>query len=228
MSLADVRTPNGVEPARTAPASPSATRLRRRGWRDPRLAVGLVLVAVSTLVGARLLAAADDSVPVWVAAGPVRAGDDAAGAELVPGRVRLTDGAATSVYLGTDVAPVGIFDRDLAAGELVPAAALQPAGSGRRSDVPLSVEPGDAPVDLAAGDRVDVWVVPDPEAAPTRGRGAAQRVLGAVPVAVAGSADSLGAARRQVVVGVDGGATSLGDVLGTLGSGRVVLVRVGD
>ena len=38
------------------------------GWRDPRLWIGIAIVAVSVVAGARLLAAADDSVTVWAAA----------------------------------------------------------------------------------------------------------------------------------------------------------------
>jgi hypothetical protein len=42
-----------------------ALRVRRPGWRDPRLWIGVVLVAGSVVAGARLLAAADDTVQVW-------------------------------------------------------------------------------------------------------------------------------------------------------------------
>ena len=44
---------------------PPPTRHRRPGWRDPRILVGLVIVAASVLVGVKVLAAADDSVGVW-------------------------------------------------------------------------------------------------------------------------------------------------------------------
>ena len=50
--------------AEAAPA-PAVRRLRSSRWRDPRLAVGVVLVAASVVVGARVLAAADDTVAVW-------------------------------------------------------------------------------------------------------------------------------------------------------------------
>ena len=44
---------------------PPAIRYHRPGWRDPRILVGLVIVAASVLVGVKVLAAADDSVGVW-------------------------------------------------------------------------------------------------------------------------------------------------------------------
>ncbi|MBA2740123.1 MAG: flagellar biosynthesis protein FlgA [Nocardioidaceae bacterium] len=226
MSRTDVRTPHGVESSTAAVRSPAATRLRRPGWRDPRLAIGLVLVAVSTVAGARVLSAADDTVAVWVASSPVRAGDSVAEVQLVPGRVRLDDGASATAYLGTGTEPEGVFDRDLQPGELVPAAALERPGATPRADVPLAVEAGGAPVDLAVGDLVDVWVVPEPS--PTSRRtGRAERVLSEVPVATTTSADALGAANRQLVVRVEAGADDLDEVLGALARGSVLVVRVG-
>jgi len=206
----------------TPGGSPPASRLRRPGWRDPRLLVGLVLVAASTLAGARLLAASDDAVTVWATAGTVRAGDEAATVELVPSRVRLEDGATESSYLSADTRPSGVFTRDLDAGELVPSAAVSNAESDL-VDIALAVQAGDAPVDLTDGELVDVWSVPDLAAG--RSAGDAERVLRAVPVGTVRSGAALGSTGRQVVVSVDGG-VDLGPVLETLAGGRVVLVRV--
>ena len=55
-------------------AATPAQRVRRPGWRDPRLWIGVVLVAGSVVAGARLLAAADDTVQVWAAATDLGAG----------------------------------------------------------------------------------------------------------------------------------------------------------
>ena len=206
----------------TRGSSPPALRLGRPGWRDPRLLVGLVLVAASTLAGARLLAASDDTVTVWATADTVRAGDDATDVELVPSRVRMEDGATESSYLSAETRPSGVFTRDLDAGELVPASAVSNAESDR-ADVALAVEAGDAPVDLTDGELVDVWSVPDLAAG--RSAGDAERVLRAVPVGTVRSGAALGSTGRQVVVSVDG-SVDLGPVLETLAGGRVVLVRV--
>lgn len=207
----------------TAPGgSPPAMRLRRPGWRDPRLLVGLVLVAASTLAGARLLAQSDDTATVWATAGTVRAGDDAAEVELVSSRIRLEDGATESSYLSAATRPGGVFTRDLAAGELVPASALSAAESDL-ADIALAVEAGDAPVDLTDGELVDVWSVPDLAASASAGD--TQRALRAVPVGTVRSGAALGSTGMQVVVSVDGG-VDLGRVLETLAGGRVVLVRV--
>jgi hypothetical protein len=212
-------------------ASPWATRLRRPRWTDPRLLVGLVLVAVAAVAGTRVVAAADDTVPVWAVADAVRAGDPVRADGLVVTRVRIADGAGDGLYLpaGASV-PAGVFTRDLAAGELLPVTGVADAAAGGGAELPLAVQPGDAPADLAAGERVDVWAVP-PESAVAGAAGArasAQRVLaGVVVVSVAEPAAGLGGATRQVLLQVDGSPDDLGAPLSRLSGGRVVLVRVG-
>lgn len=230
MPASAVPTRAAAEPPGAA-ASPAAIRLRRPSWRDPRLAVGLLLVVVAALSGARLWASADDTVTVWATAAKVRAGEPVAGADLVASRVSLADGASASAYLSTATAPTGVFVRDLGAGELVPAAATGPAAAGSTVDVSVAVEPGHAPVDLAVGDVVDVWAVPE-AAAGTRALPGV-RVLTDVRVTTAPSGASLGASTREVVVSVSeapqgsAGRDALGPVLSAMARGQAVLVRVG-
>jgi hypothetical protein len=233
MPASGVPTRARAVPAGGLSSSPAAIRLRRPSWRDPRLAVGLLLVAVAALGGARLWSSADDTVMVWATAVQVRAGEPVAGADLVASRVSLADGASAAAYLSTSAAPTGVFVRDLAAGELVPAAATGPAGAGSTVDVSVAVEPGRAPVDLGVGDVVDVWAVPEATAA---GRAAPPgvRVLADVRVTTAPSGGAgLGASTREVVVTMGQapqGATgreALGPVLSAMARGQVVLVRVG-
>lgn len=212
-------------PRRDAAPSPAPARLRRPGWRDPRLAVGLLLVAAGTLGGARLLASADDSVAVWATTGSVRAGDPVGEADLVPSRVALADGATESTYLSASAVPGGVFTRDLGAGEIVPAGAVGAAPRDDGADLSLLVEDGDAPFDLAAGDVVDVWAVrTDGAGGPTRRAGP---LLESVRVSSVRSGGALATPGRQVVVAVDERDGDLGDVIGALADGRPVLVRVG-
>ncbi|WP_299052203.1 hypothetical protein [uncultured Nocardioides sp.] len=56
---AATHTPPGGD--RAAPDVPVATRARTPGWRDPRLWIGVLIVAVSVVVGVRLVSSADDS-----------------------------------------------------------------------------------------------------------------------------------------------------------------------
>ncbi len=48
------------------PSSPRATRHRGGAWRDPRLLVGIVLIAASGLTGAVVLGG-EETVDVWAA-----------------------------------------------------------------------------------------------------------------------------------------------------------------
>ncbi len=72
-------------PERTVAAVPRATRSRRPGWRNPRLLLGIVLVAGSVVLGARLLAAADDTVAVWAVAADLPTGASARRGETSSG-----------------------------------------------------------------------------------------------------------------------------------------------
>jgi len=213
-----------------SPASAWAARLRRPRWTDPRLLVGLVLVALATVTGSRVVAAADDTEPVWAVSSSVRAGDPLRPADLVATPTRIgIDGAGASAYLSAgSVPPSGIFTRDLAAGELVPAAAVGADTGGRGVEVPLSVEPGAAPANLAPGDLVDVWAVPPESAAALEAPPRAAQVLSGVEVAaVAGPAGGLGATGLQVLLRVVSSPDELGKPLARLSGGSVVLVRVG-
>ncbi len=219
-----MRTMSGM-PVVDLPRSPAAIRLRRPGWRDPRLAGGLVLVAVATLAGARLLTDAAPTTTVWATAEPVLAGQAVEQVRLVPSSVQLPDGAAQSAYLSASDEPAGVFTHELAAGELVPVEALAEQADADRVDLPLAVDAGAVPVDLATGQLVDVWSVPDP-ATPGSPAVRADRVLRAVPVAAVRSGSALGGSTRQVVVTLDHGAGRLAEVFETLAAGAVALVRV--
>ena len=145
------------------PASPRARRLTPPGWLDGRLVLGVLLVLVSVVVGARVLAGADRSELVWAAASDLAAGSQLTEGDLVPVRVRLFDTGPS--YLSADgPPPVGyLVSRGVGAGELVPEQSLTPPGADvdvRLVTVP--VEAGHYPPALAEDQRVDLWVTPAP------------------------------------------------------------------
>ncbi len=82
------------------PASPRASRLPAPGWLDGRLVLGVLLVLVSVVVGARVLSTADRSTLVWAAATDLTAGSQLAADDLAPVRVRLFESSAR--YLAAD------------------------------------------------------------------------------------------------------------------------------
>jgi hypothetical protein len=175
-------------------ASPPARRLRQPSWLDLRLLIGMLLVLVSVLLGAKVVATADRSVQVWALARDVSAGTTLAIADLRPARVRLFDTAET--YLRVAQSPAGrTVTRALHTGELLPRSAVVATPPGAIVSIP--VQPGNAP-DLARGQLVDVW---------STAKGCAPvQVLSRVPVQevhnAGGNALAVSAAATQVVVRV--------------------------
>lgn len=141
---------------------PAARRASAPGWRDPRLWVGLAIVAASVFAGALVLGASDDTVPVWTAAGPLGAGQVLSPHDLAVRRVRFADAHDAAVYLRADQRfPAGLrLSRAVGAGELVPRAALTGSAGPDLREVPVSVPPGQVPSGVSVGDRVDVYLRP--------------------------------------------------------------------
>ncbi len=141
--------------------SPTASRLARPGWLDLRLVAGVLLVLVSVVIGARVLASADRTSPVWVLARDMAVGSTLSADDLTRQAVRLEDTDQRYVTAPADAKPpVGyVLLRGLGSGELLPRAALRlpETGEGLR-DVTVPVEVGHLPPDLRAGQLVDVYL----------------------------------------------------------------------
>ncbi|RNM13608.1 flagellar biosynthesis protein FlgA [Nocardioides pocheonensis] len=214
------------------PTSPPAVRAQTAGWRDPRLVVGVVIVAVCVLVGARVLAGADDTVAVWSLRHDVAAGATLGAGDLVPVRVHFAgDGAGHYLPAGSGPAPGGVAAHDLTAGELLPRSGLASESRAALVEVPLSVAPDDLPASVGRGAVVDVWVTPKVAAAGDERVRARLALDDVVVLAVPESGDGLApSTTQQVIVGVDaaqahGPDAELADALGQLADGRVVITR---
>lgn len=212
-----------------------AQRVRRPGWRDPRLWVGVALVAGSVVAGSRLLASADDTVQVWTAASDLGAGSRLSEDDLVAARVRFADEDTRAGYytvddeLPADVALV----HGVSAGELLPRTAVGHPGDSGLVEVPIAVEPEQVPPSVSAGAVVDVYVVaaPDPEAgAGGAAPGADGPALTEVTVVEAPAlAESFGTSgRRQLVLAVpESAAAPFFALLGSHDSAVLTVVRRG-
>jgi hypothetical protein len=139
---------------------PSAARLARPRWLDARLVVGVLLVLVSVTVGAKVVAEADDTVPVWalsrdVAAQAVLTEDDVM-------RVDVNLGAVAGQYLRADTAPPQgyVVTRALHRDELLPSGALELQAEAALRRVVVEVESATT-AGLTRNALVDVFVVPD-------------------------------------------------------------------
>lgn len=206
-----------------APADLSpAIRAQPPGWRDPRLWVGVAIVAASMAGGARIVGAADDTVSVWAAARDLAPGHTVVADDLVPTRVHFEDPADQRRYLATgDRLPDDLhLVRGLGAGELVPAGALGSPASGALT-LSLAFPPELVPSGVRVGSRVDVWVLGEDR----RGAEDTEAVLTDVVVVDAPSAvDSLGSPTggRQLVLAVpEGESGALAEVLAASSDGRV-------
>jgi len=207
-----VAQPSPPASAEAFPASPTASRLAVPGWLNARSAVGLLLVLATTLGGARLLGAADDTQSVWVATRDLAVGSTLAAGDLEPAQVRLLEQGERYLLAGGP-GPLGyVLQAPLAAGELVPRSGLvRPDDPGRPlRDVSVPVEAGHLPGDLRAGQQVDVYV--------TAGAGPA----GAPPASLARAAAPTGT--RLVLQGVAVTARPAEGGVGARASGVVLSV----
>jgi hypothetical protein len=191
------------------------------------LILGVLLVLVSTVLGAAAVAAAGSSTGYWAVRSEVRAGDSVKRSDLVPTEAHLPDDAARHLLATDEALPARLDDlvwaRDLGDGALVSRAALADQRSGDVTELPLTVTSGAAPADLQRGDQVDVWVGPGP------GDDASEksvRVLRDVRVvSIGGSSAVRGGPSRTVLVDVSDAELS-GSVVSTVAAGHVTMVRV--
>lgn len=146
--------------------SPRAVRLATPRWLDARFVVGVLLVVVSVLAGARVFASANSYDRVLVAAHPLTVGERVGAGDFRVGQARLYTAGGHYVAAGTSW-PVGyVVVRPVGAGELVPTAALSRSGTvddHRLVSVPVAA--GHFPAGLASGDLVDVYATARPNAA---------------------------------------------------------------
>ena len=143
------------------PVSPRASRLASPGWLDGRLVIGVLLVLVSVVVGARVLSSADRSTLVYAVTKDLAAGSVLDADDLEQVRVRLFDSAEEYVAAGDP--PVGyVVRRGLGRGELLPRQALAlPREDVDYREVTVPIDVGHLPPGLAAGSQVDVWLTPE-------------------------------------------------------------------
>jgi hypothetical protein len=141
---------------------PAARRSAPPGWRDPRLWIGLAIVAASIVAGALVLGTSEQTVPVWAAADSLGAGHVLRADDLAVRRVRFDDEDAMTLYFRADQQlPADLrLSHDLAAGELVPRAAVSRSDSRDLRQVPVSVPPDQVPRAVGVGDLVDVYLRP--------------------------------------------------------------------
>jgi hypothetical protein len=144
-------------------ASPVGMRLRRPGWRDPKLLVGLLLIALSVAFGAWAVSAAEGSTPVYIVRGALTPGEPLGADQVAVARVRLAAAEAELYLSASEPLPDdAVAVRAVGDGELLPRAAV--AEEADLTMRPVAVPVADPPSDgVGEGALVDVWVTPEAE-----------------------------------------------------------------
>ena len=203
---------------------PRAERFSPPSWRDGRLLVGVLLVVVAALLGARAVAAADDRVPVLAARSDLASGDPATADSFVTVLVHLGEGSAPYAVTG-DVGPDAFLVRQVRAGELVPRSALGTADDAGVQPLTVRVDAVSA-TGLTHGSVVDVYVSPPRRPTDTEAGPAVKALEGVAVAGVVARTGSLGAAgvtSVQLLVPVD----HVADVIEAVDSeSRITLVPV--
>lgn len=178
-----------------APVTATAPRLRRPGWRDPRLIVGLVLLFGSVAAGARLMAEAGQLRAVYAARTTLPPGTALTADVLRVVRVRVEGSGAGYLDADSQLPAGAVLTRTVGEGELIPMAAIGSAAS-------LSVRPvaipfdGPPPAGLAAGGRADIWAAVPHREQSRKGYQAPRQIASEVEVfAVSGPGTGLSSGR---------------------------------
>lgn len=129
---------------------------------DPRLLIGLLLVAGSIGGVLAIVSAADETIDVYAAADSLSAGDRIQRDDLELSAVRLDD--AASIYLVPgDIPDAGlVVTRPIDEGELLPASAVGSVAGLRLTSVVLTVG-GQLAASVGPGSVVDVWAAREGE-----------------------------------------------------------------
>jgi hypothetical protein len=161
-----------------------ARRVQRPSWRDPRLGVGVLLVAGSVGLGAWAFSSAGSGVEVYAAREVLTPGDALEPDELMVVEVRVPGGEGVYLTPAEPLPADPVVTRLVGAGELVPVAAV---GAAAEVDVrPVSVGmSGPISASVVDGAIVDLWLT-----RPAQGlggsAGSAESVLVAGGLRVAG------------------------------------------
>lgn len=195
----------------------SAGRVRRPSWRDPRLGVGVLLVAGSVALGTWAIGQADRTIEVYSAREALSPGAAMTEEDLAVVRVQIRDVQDLYLTPQTDLTEGTVVVRTVGAGELVPRSSV-----GQAADLavrPVAVPAGRTALTyLSAGARVDMWVARPDGAGPTASLLAPELLVADVEIAAVHEDTSLFAGSDQIQVQVLLTENDLPEVLAALSS----------
>ncbi|NTV40241.1 MAG: hypothetical protein HGA51_09880, partial [Demequinaceae bacterium] len=144
--------------------APVAGRLRRPGWRDPRLLMGVLLIAISVTAVTAVVRSADQTSGYYAARSTLTPGSVVTRDDVRVVRVRLEGGD----YVAAGEEPWGrVVTRVVGKGELLPTGALAApdAFDARTIAVQTSLPLAEG---IDAGSTVDVYLTSDDDSPSTR------------------------------------------------------------
>ncbi|WP_152649856.1 hypothetical protein [Demequina oxidasica] len=144
-------------------SGPVAGRLKRPSWRDPRLLIGLVLIAVAVVAVSASIRASDSTEPYYTAIKVLTPGTEVSESDVAVTRVRV----APDVYVSAQGDPPWgqVVTRVIGEGELLPTDAVTGASEvdvravAVRTQNPLAQ-------DIESGSVVDVWLTTGNDGSP--------------------------------------------------------------
>ena len=210
-------------------ATPKASRLQKPSWKDGRLLVGVLLVLAATVLGSLTVAAADDRVPMYAAAGQLVPGQPLSADRLTRVDVQLGDQADRYLSAAAGVPSGAYILRDVRPGELVPLSGSGAAGEVCVLPLTRAVDARSA-APLVVGSVVEVYVNPVAADGDAAGRDFAGAELALESVSVAGlpqSGGRLSGSQADRAVQVMVPKDRIRDLIGQVDLGaRVTLVPV--
>lgn len=156
------------EAATKAPASPKASRLALPRWLDPKLLLGLLLVIVAMLLGARVFASADNTVAVYRVQSAMFSGDALTPDSVAITRVHFSETSVADNYVsaGSPLPTGQVVNHDLRAGEMLTQGSVSPKAATPTVELSVPISTGDVAL-VTKNSRIDVIVVPNTTAGST-------------------------------------------------------------
>ena len=203
--------------------SPRASRLPRARWLDTRLLLGVLLVLLAVVLGAKVLADADERVEVWSVTRDLGSDTVLTPADVTVAAVRLDEAARSYVAASEDVDGV-VLTRPVGRGELLPVSAVAEDAAPDLRRVVIEVDRYGV-TGLDKGRVVDVYVVPDGDAG--EDLPPPELVLGSVTVAEAVRGEGgFGASGDKAAVTLLVESGDVPSVIDAVAHGSVYLVHV--
>jgi hypothetical protein len=204
--------------------TPRAARLPRARWLDPRLLLGLLLVLLSVVLGAKIVSGADERVQVWSVTRDLGADTLLSGDDLEVTAVRL-DGSARHYVAATEDLEGMALARPVSEGELLPVSAVASPEAQVQRRIVIEVDRVGV-AGLSKGQVVDLYAVRETPAGDSAS--APELVLAEVTVAEdvrsGGSGFGGGGSTAGVALMVD--KDDVAKVIGAADGGSVYVVQV--